>query len=101
MFDIIGKRFRFFLISGVVILIGVISLLTVGLKPGIEFTSGSLLTVDFEQVVEQGELKQALADLDYANVIIQRTGAGDFLIRTRELTAEDKAQLEEGLETRF
>jgi preprotein translocase subunit SecF len=101
MFDIIGKRFRFFLISGVVILIGVISLLTVGLKPGIEFSSGSLLTVDFEQVVEQGELKQAMTDLDYANVIIQRTGAGDFLIRTRELTAEDKAQLEEGLEARF
>ncbi|MFQ6122773.1 MAG: protein translocase subunit SecF, partial [Dehalococcoidales bacterium] len=44
MFDIIGKRFRFFLISGIVILIGVISLLTFGLKLGIEFSSGSMLT---------------------------------------------------------
>jgi len=101
MFDIIGKRFRFFLISGIVILIGVISLLTFGLKSGIEFSSGSMLTVDFEQEVEQGQLKQTLSDLGYSNVLIQRTGAGDFIIRTRELDSEDKAQLKEALETRF
>ncbi len=101
MFDIIGKRFRFFLISGIVILIGVISLLTFGLKSGIEFSSGSMLTVDFEQEVEQGQLKQTLADLGYSNVLIQRTGAGDFIIRTRELAGEDKAQLEEALESKF
>jgi len=101
MFDIIGKRFRFFLISGIVIIIGAISLLTFGLKSGIEFSSGSMLTVDFEQEVEQGQLKEAMADLGYSNVIIQRTGAGDFIIRTRELGGEDKAQLEEALESRF
>ncbi len=101
MFDIIGRRFRFLLISGVIILIGVISLLTIGLKPGIEFSSGSLLTVDFEQEVEQAQLKQELANLGYPNVIIQRTGAGDYLIRTPELSSDDKAQLEEGLEARF
>jgi preprotein translocase subunit SecF len=101
MLDIIGKRFRFFLISGIVIVIGVISLFTFGLKPGIEFSSGSLLTVDFEQEVSQAELKQTLADLGYSNVIIQSTAAGDFIIRTEELTAEAKAPLIDGLEARF
>ena len=101
MFDIVGKRFRFFLISGVVILLGVLSLLTFGLKTGIEFSSGSMLTVDFEQEVEQGELEVALADIGHDNVIIQRTGAGDYLIRTVELNAEDKEALETGLEARF
>ena len=101
MFDIIGKRFRFFLISGGIIFIGIISLLTFGLKTGIEFSSGSMLTVDFEQEVEQGELEMALADIGHANVIIQRTGAGDYLIRTVELNAEDKEALETGLEARF
>ncbi len=101
MFDIIGKRFRFFLISGIVILISIISLLTFGLKSGIEFSSGSMLTVDFEQEVAQDELKQELAGLGYGNAITQRTGAGDFLIRTGELSADDKAQLEAGLEARF
>ena len=101
MFDIVGKRFRFFLISGVVILLGVLSLLTFGLKTGIEFSSGSMLTVDFEQEVEQGELEVAMADLGHDHVIIQRTGAGDYLIRTVELNIEDKAALEAGLEARF
>lgn len=101
MFDIVGHRFRFFLISGVVILIGVISLLTVGLKSGIEFSSGSLLTVDFEQEVAQGQLIEELASLGYEDVIIQRTGTGDYLIRTHQLDIDDRAQLQAGLEARF
>lgn len=101
MFDIIGKRFWFLLISGVVILISVVSLAVFGLKPGVEFSSGSILTVRFEQEVAQEELKQELANLDYPNTIIQRTGDGDFLIRTRELSGEEKTQLKGALTTRF
>jgi len=101
MFDIIGKRFWFFLISGVVIFIGIISLATFGLKSGIEFSSGSMLTVDFEQEVEQGQLKEELADLGYANAIIQRTGGGDFILRTLELSSEEKAQLKDALTAKF
>ena len=47
MFDIVGKRFWFFLGSGVVILIAIIALSTIGLKSGIEFSSGSMVTVSF------------------------------------------------------
>ena len=99
--DIIGKRFWFFAISGVVILIGIISLVTFGLVAGIEFSSGSMMTVRFEQEVDQGDLKQELASLGYANAIIQHTGAEDFLIRTHELTGEDKAALEDALAVKF
>ena len=99
--DIIGKRFWFFAISGVVILIGIISLVTFGLVAGIEFSSGSMMTVRFEQEVDQGDLKQELASLGYANAIIQHTGAEDFLIRTHELTGEDKAALEDALAAKF
>ena len=101
MFDIVGKRFWFFLISGAVILIGIISLASFGLKTGIEFSSGSLMTVSFEQEVGQAELKQELASLGYTNVIIQRTGRGDFFIRTQELGGEDKTKLETALAARF
>jgi len=101
MFDMVGKRFLFFLISAVVILIGIVSLVVFGLKPGIEFSSGSMMTVSFEQEVAQSELKQELVNLGYPNVIIQRTGEGDFFIRTPELTGEDKAALESALSARF
>ncbi|MBA7524005.1 Protein translocase subunit SecF [subsurface metagenome] len=101
MLDIIGKRFWFFLISGVVILIAIISLATFGLKAGIEFSSGSIVTMSFEQEVEQDDLAQELTSLGYANALIQHTGEGDFLIRTHELTSEDKTNLEGALADKF
>jgi len=101
MFDIVGKRFWFFLISGVVILIAIISLVTFGLKAGIEFSSGAIVTVSFEQDVEQDALEQELASLGHGNALIQRTGRGDFLIRTHELTSEDKTNLEDALTDKF
>jgi len=101
MFDIVGKRFWLFLISGVVILICIISLVTFGLKLGIEFSSGSMVTVRFEQNVGQDDLKQELASLGYTNALIQHTGEGDFLIRTHELTSEDKTSLEDALAEKF
>jgi len=101
MFDIVGKRFWFFIISGVVVLIGVVSLATFGLKAGVEFSSGSMMTVSFEQKVDQGELKEELTGLGYANVIIQSSGEGDFLIRLPELSGEAKTELEAGLTAGF
>jgi len=101
MFNIVGKRFWFFIISSVAILIAIISLVTFGLKSGIEFSSGSIVTVSFEQEVDRDSLKQELANLGYANALIQRIGGEDFLIRTHELTSEDKASLENALAAKF
>ena len=61
MFDITGKRALFLIISEVIILIGIIALVVFGLQPGIEFSSGSIMTVNFEEEVEQAELEQELA----------------------------------------
>jgi preprotein translocase subunit SecF len=101
MFDITGKRFLFLIISEIVILIAIIALAVFGLKPGIEFSSGSLLTLSFEQEVNQAELETELASLGYDNAIIQRTGTGDFFIRTQEVTTEEKAALEDALTAKF
>ncbi|MDD5127493.1 MAG: protein translocase subunit SecF [Dehalococcoidales bacterium] len=99
--NIIGRRFGFFLISIVIILLGIISLIIFGLPMGIEFSSGSLLTIDFEQQVEQQQLTSELIAIGYEDVLIQQTGAGDFLIRTHELSGEDRAALEGALAAKF
>ncbi|MBA7623113.1 Protein translocase subunit SecDF [subsurface metagenome] len=101
MFDITGKRSLFLIISEALILIGIIALVFLGLKPGIEFSSGSMLTVSFEREVEQQELEQAMVELGYTNVIIQGIGEGDFIIRTQELSGEEKIALESALTDRF
>ena len=101
MTDIVGKRFRFFLISGIIIIVSIVSLANFGLKSGIEFSSGSMMTIHFEQVIDSDELKQEVASSGYPNAIIQQTGEGDFLIRTGELTSEDKAEITNALTARF
>jgi len=101
MIDIIGKRLWFFAISGLLILACIISLVTLGLKSSVEFTSGSLMTVSFEQQVNQDELKQELSNLGYANALIQSTGTGEFLVRLPEISNEAKSELQAGLTARF
>jgi len=101
MINITGKRFLFFLISGSLIVMSIITLSVFGLKSGIEFSSGSLMTVHFEQEVNQPELRQELTALGYGNAIVQRTGTGDFLIRTAELSPEEKTELSDSLASKL
>ena len=101
MIDFIGKRKWYFLVSGVVILVGVISLLAAGLNLGIEFTGGEQVTVKFEREVDQGELRDMLAGLGYTDAIVQGTGQGNYLVTTTLLTDEDIAQISDALRDRF
>jgi preprotein translocase subunit SecF len=98
MFDIIGKRFWYFLISGIVILAGIVALFASGLRFGIEFRSGSEVTISFNNPVDKQQLAQALADLGYGSgeVIIRKAGTA-FLIDLPELNDTTKAALSTGL----
>ncbi|MBI2832299.1 MAG: protein translocase subunit SecF [Chloroflexi bacterium] len=101
MFDIVGKRFWFYLITGILALVSIVALAVLGLKPGIEFSSGSLLNLKFEQEVQSADLKAELANLGYDRVIVQTTGGGGFLIRTGELSGNKKTEMETALKEKF
>lgn len=102
MLDLVGKRHWFFLISAILIIPGLISLaIPPRLKAGIEFSSGSTLTLRFEQPIQQADLRQEMASLGHDEAIIQRTGGGDYLVRIREIDRDEKVRLEEGLKGRF
>lgn len=101
MLDLISRRRWFFLVSGVVIALGLASLLIPpGLRLGLEFTSGASFTLQFEQKVEQQELRSALIDLGHREVIIQRVG-DSFFVRLGEIAPEEKEGLETALKERF
>jgi preprotein translocase subunit SecF len=100
MLDIIGKRFWFFIISGVLIVVAIVSLATFGLKKGIEFSSGSLLTIKFEQPVDYTRFVEEMGILGYADAIIQISNENDFLIRTKEIIGDEKT-LEDALTAVF
>jgi len=87
---IVEKRYYFFLLSAIVILPGIISLLLPGgLNPGIDFSSGSILTLRFSRPVDQGELRQVLADQGHPEAIVQRS-EDVYIVRTFPLEADER-----------
>jgi preprotein translocase subunit SecF len=90
MFDFVAWRRWFYLLSIAIVLPGVVSVvLPGGLRPGIDFTSGTLIVLrfpsDVEQRVEQEAVRRSLAEVDHAEAVVQRAGDGSYLIRTRPL----------------
>ncbi len=98
--DFAGKRGWFFIISLVVILPGVVFLiLAPGLRPGIDFTGGSTLIVEFSESVDQGSLRTSLEGMGRPEAVVQSMGGDTFFIRTVELNEGQKDALVEGLES--
>ena len=69
-FDFIGKRKMSYIISGVIILVSVVSLFVQGLNLGVEFTGGRTFVVRFDQDVTaeqvRAQLTEAFADAEDA-----------------------------------
>ena len=84
MMNIIGKRYWFFLISGILLVAGIVSLLVFGLQPSIEFSSGTIMTVGFQNKVTQAELSSELSTLGYSNFLIQTTSEGNYVVRMQD-----------------
>ena len=82
MIDLVARRKLFYLVSLLIILPGAISLVMPGgLRPGIDFTSGTYMTLQFADEVEQGKLRQAFEEQNHPEAIVQR--AGDrYIVRT-------------------
>ena len=107
MFNFVKRRKWYFTVSGIIMLAGIISLSVTGLKPGIDFVSGSTMTIDFKQEVPQDALRDKLDTLGHGDAVIQKTGDGDYYVRTRELEPSqggqpsEQAQIETELRATF
>jgi preprotein translocase subunit SecF len=99
MLDLVGKRNWFFLISAIVIIPGIISLAVFGLKPGVDFSSGTAMTLHFDKTVELFQLRQELTNQGYDQAIVQPAGGGDFFVRVPEISSEQTTSLIDGLQT--
>ena len=56
------------------------------------------MTLRFDKQVEQSQLREAFASQGHTEVVIQRTGDGDFLIRIAEIQADERQSLIKGIE---
>lgn len=86
MIDFVKHRFWYFGFSVVLVLVGAVFLvLPPHLKVGIDFTSGSSFTVDFEGDPGASTLRSALSAAGYADAQVQGAGEGSYIVRTRDL----------------
>jgi preprotein translocase subunit SecF len=103
MIDLVGKKQWFFLTSGILIAIAIVSVvisqiqLGAPLRLGTDFAGGTSLTLQFSPPVEQSQLREEMAELGYDEATIQNAGEGNFIIHTREMTPDEARELAEQL----
>ena len=99
MIDFVGKRRWFFFISALLFMVSIASLAIFGLKPGIDFSGGTSLTLEFSSPVEPNQLRQEMAKLGYSEATVQKMGTDSFLVHLREISSQERDTLRNNLET--
>ena len=102
--DFLGKRRSWYVVSAVIIVIGLASLLIKGVDYGIDFLGGTEIIVAFQNTVDIGDVRSAMEKNGLAKAEIKSYGTlKDVLIRTPEhgegATVADR--IREGLKQQF
>jgi preprotein translocase subunit SecF len=96
-FNIIGRRHLYFVLSGLLILPGLLALILWGPRLGIDFTGGSVIEVRLEQSPEPAAVRDVVVQAGYAEASVvtstDTSGRASYLIRTRSLDTPTKNAL--------
>ncbi len=109
MYDLVGRRRIWFLISAIVIMPGILfmiwSLATRGtvLPLSIDFTGGTLWEMRFQQPVQPTELRQIFVDAGYSDTAAFTVNDGEntLQVKLKEIDPDTKALLVTQIEDRF
>jgi len=98
-----GSRKKWwFIISGIVILPGFISLFTWGLRWGIDFKGGTLYEVKIKkEEVKIAEVRETLKPLNLPDLTVISTGPSTFLLKTAQIEQEKVDEIKETLKSKF
>ena len=101
MFDFVSRRKWFYLFSALIIIPGIISMATQGLKVGIEFSGGWTQTMVFESPVIQADLKATLDAANHPEAAIEHSTKDAFLLQGPVLSFADQDKLAAAIEPDF
>jgi len=100
--NIIGKRKTYLFVSGLLVVLSIISLLINGLKLSIDFTGGSRLEIasnSGEKIIKESEIDKAYASQNIKISSIQDTDEG-YRISSSEISKEKKKEILNELDAR-
>ncbi|MGI6199400.1 MAG: protein translocase subunit SecF [Christensenellales bacterium] len=87
-----------FAISLALILVGVISLCTLGLNLGIDFTGGVIMTVDMNQPFDVSDVRQVLVDHKVNDAPVSKSGETEAVIRMQDTgDANDQSDVRDAI----
>ena len=87
--DFLKFKKVYFTFSGILILASIICLIVFGLNPGIDFTGGSILEIEYLETRPANQvIKEKLADMDLGTIYIQPSGEKEVIIRMKDIDEE-------------
>lgn len=102
MIRVMKYKFVYLSITGVLFVLSVGALLVFGLKPGIDFTGGTLIEVSFaKERPDIGMIQTALEPLAFGTIVIQPTKDRNMIIRTRYVDEVEHQKILETLRAAF
>jgi preprotein translocase subunit SecF len=107
MFDFVGKRKYWFILSGIMLLFAAGSLIYNGtargkvMNFGIDFTGGTLISLRFPERVSENDVREVLAKYKLEQGVIQRSGVTDLYIRTEEIERSTRVKILNDLQKKY
>jgi preprotein translocase subunit SecF len=99
MIDFMKYKKIYFVISGIFLIPGIISLVLFGLKPSIDFVGGTLLELKLK---ENGQvLISNVQTIDDRVTSVQKSGEKTYLLKTKPLNEGEKNELKSKFEEKF
>jgi preprotein translocase subunit SecF len=107
MFDFVGKRRYWFILSGVLLILAVGAFVTNSVRHGkvmnfgIDFTGGTMVSLRFEQPITVHQVREVLTEHGLGQSIIQKSGKNDIYIRTEEIERDTRVKIVDKLRAKY
>lgn len=96
--DFLKYKKIYFIFSATLILASLGFLIVFGLKPGIDFTGGSILEIEYKtERPSNQEIKETLSDLDLGEVLIQPTEERGIILKIKDISEDTHQKVLEKL----
>ncbi len=98
----ISNRKYFFLFSSILTIASIVSLFMYGLKPGIDFTGGSLIELNFTGTRPAlADIQAVLPEETYGSSIVQPAGDKAYILRLRFISEEEHQNILNAVRNKF